>query len=378
MPTTHRLRSLLCLVLACGGDRPKPVDPFPDCTAEDCHQISDPACWEHCYNERADCGETGIDCGGECGDCFDPCAGHCINDAQDCGETGTDCGGECGACVDPCANHCDNGSMNCGETGVDCGGECGACAEDDADFIAVSIPSTAACNSTIVGTAQILNTGTSTWTRDDFKLGRVDGSDLSFSIGDPNRVWLPTGVSVPPGESHTFEVRFRAEAAGTYSQGLRMVHESVGWFGDAVTATIDVSCEDPGGGQCTSENCGINFPLDSCCCDESIAFYYEGVVADAQERVVARAANGEQVGLDGDTVTDNWVYLAVLAEEIDATGTHDGYVKTSEHPGRALEDHIWLKPLGVDRSEHYDVVTSQQGVWLHGVVVCDPMNPYWE
>jgi hypothetical protein len=84
-------------------------------------------CTGHCSNGTQDCGETGVDCGGECSACVDPCTGHCSNGTQDCGETGVDCGGECSACVDPCTGHCSNGTQDCGETGVDCGGECSAC-----------------------------------------------------------------------------------------------------------------------------------------------------------------------------------------------------------------------------------------------------------
>jgi len=48
-----------------------------------------------------DCGEEGVDCGGACRACEDPCAGHCGNETLDCGEEDVDCGGECAPCEPP-------------------------------------------------------------------------------------------------------------------------------------------------------------------------------------------------------------------------------------------------------------------------------------
>ncbi len=98
-----------------------------DCGGE-CAACADP-CAGHCQNGVHDCGELGADCGGSCADCADPCASHCGNGASDCGETGTDCGGSCLACTEPCAGHCTSGAQDCGETGLDCGGDCPACAD---------------------------------------------------------------------------------------------------------------------------------------------------------------------------------------------------------------------------------------------------------
>lgn len=108
----------------------------------------------HCINRTLETalGETDIDCGGECGDCFistvnggplhcEPwhkCPhgeGYCSLD--DACQTGTKCGSTLTgprfglvaggrACVKP---HCDNGVYEpaLGETAKDCGGECGNC-----------------------------------------------------------------------------------------------------------------------------------------------------------------------------------------------------------------------------------------------------------
>ena len=98
-----------------------------------------------CVELGVECGRWGDGCGGvvECGECgggeacntdgmcVPVCDGHCSDGVQNCGEEGVDCGGECEPCGDPCEGHCTDGVQNCGETGVDCGGECGPCGECD-------------------------------------------------------------------------------------------------------------------------------------------------------------------------------------------------------------------------------------------------------
>ncbi|MBI5525506.1 MAG: hypothetical protein HY897_04165 [Deltaproteobacteria bacterium] len=117
-----------------GTDSSLPSDDSFDGAWDGSHDAADggdgggaDACTDHCQNGNADCGETGVDCGGECGPCADPCTDHCQNGNADCGETGVDCGGECAPCEDPCAGHCTNGKTDCGETGEDCGGDCPDC-----------------------------------------------------------------------------------------------------------------------------------------------------------------------------------------------------------------------------------------------------------
>ena len=130
---------------------------------------TDPSLPVHCSDGLAGTGETGLDCGDECGKCppGEGCAvdGDCLQQvctasvcaAPSCGdgkkngdETGVDCGGTqcagappCPVCTGPsdCApgESCDLGSGQCegpgcldglqngGETGPDCGGPCVAC-----------------------------------------------------------------------------------------------------------------------------------------------------------------------------------------------------------------------------------------------------------
>ncbi len=107
-------------------------EPTSDAAAATASEQEARSCWPRnkaCRNGVRDCGETGIDCGGSCGACVDPCLNHCGNGRLDCGEGGVDCGGTCTACVDACLNHFGNGKLDCGEGGVDCGGTCTACVD---------------------------------------------------------------------------------------------------------------------------------------------------------------------------------------------------------------------------------------------------------
>ncbi len=209
--------------------------------------IADP-CAGHCGNSRQDCGESGIDCGGECAACGDPCAGHCGNSRQDCGESGIDCGGECPACGDPCAGHCGNSRQDCGETGIDCGGAgCGPCdGSDDAAIAGHTLPARMTADATVWATVSVENTGTNTWYRDGlqgYKLGYV-GDDSNPFIPAPgqNRVLLQVGQTVAPGASVTFNVGLRAPSApGTYTARFQMVLEGRHWFGQIASQEVEVS-----------------------------------------------------------------------------------------------------------------------------------------
>ncbi len=89
----------------------------------------------------------------------------------------------------------------------------------------------------------VRNTGTSTWTNPEFKLGAVnDGQgDASRFLGGV-RVHLPNGASVAPGQTHTFRFRIQAPATeGTYQPEFRMVHELVRWFGARAGGQVAVT-----------------------------------------------------------------------------------------------------------------------------------------
>ncbi len=114
---------------------------------------------------------------------------------------------------------------------------------DASEVVASALPDALACGELFAASVTVRNTGASTWTPDEFKLGTVDDSDPLFAGGD-TRVWLGEGVSVPPGDAHTFEFALTAPAQpGTYLTDWRMVHEGVQWFGATAAANVVVSCE---------------------------------------------------------------------------------------------------------------------------------------
>lgn len=124
-------------------------------------------CWQtHCENGVQDSGETGIDCGGDCGSCgvcpgtngdsnfcttSCPCGvgqGDCDNDAE-C-TAGNICGVNNGALYGFPSNfdfcwpaHCENHALDSalGETGVDCGGQCAPCGAGTAQVLITEVQS---------------------------------------------------------------------------------------------------------------------------------------------------------------------------------------------------------------------------------------------
>ena len=56
-----------CVVIAC----------------EDAGTISGNDCLDHCQNDKQDCNEKGVDCGGDCDPCWDACYEHCSNGKKD-------------------------------------------------------------------------------------------------------------------------------------------------------------------------------------------------------------------------------------------------------------------------------------------------------
>lgn len=103
---------------------------------------------------------------------------------------------------------------------------------DDARFVAWTVPATVTAGSSFRVTVTMRNTGTTTWTRDAFRLGSQAPQDnLTWGRG---RVLLPASAAVEPGQSYVFDVVLTAPAApGPTPFQWRMVHEGVQWFGAA-------------------------------------------------------------------------------------------------------------------------------------------------
>lgn len=127
------------------------------------------------------------------------------------------------------------------------GGEGGSSGEpvldDDAVVVAAVLPQALACGAPFAATVTMRNTGSSTWTHPDFKLGIVDDSDPLFTGGD-TRVWLDEGARVAPGEEHSFAFDLSAPLLpGAYISDWQMVHEGVQWFGATARSEVVVTCD---------------------------------------------------------------------------------------------------------------------------------------
>ena len=114
--------------------------------------------------------------------------------------------------------------------------------DDDAVVADAWLPDALGCGEAFVAEVEVTNTGAATWTREEgYKLGAVDDADPFF--GEDPRVWLDEDDVVLPGERHVFAFELTAPAsAGTYTTDWRMVHEHVQWFGETVTAEVEVAC----------------------------------------------------------------------------------------------------------------------------------------
>jgi hypothetical protein len=115
---------------------------------------------------------------------------------------------------------------------------------DAADIEFHSFPGTLNCGETATATVTVRNTGLADWTQSGgYKLGAVDDSDPFYGPG--TRVWLGESSLVPPQATWTFAVELTAPSTpGTFITDWRMVHEGVTWFGETVSASIDVECSE--------------------------------------------------------------------------------------------------------------------------------------
>jgi RHS repeat-associated protein len=122
-------------------------------------------------------------------------------------------------------------------------------AVDDATFVSQSGMQRPGTNPFITGEymqVQITmqNTGNTTWTdAGGYRLGSQNPQDNT--TWGTNRIYLPAGVSVAPGQSYTFSATLQAPGtSGSYPFQWRMVREGVAWFGQ-LTTNVNVLVADP-------------------------------------------------------------------------------------------------------------------------------------
>jgi len=154
--------------------------------------------------------------------------------AQD--ETGEDPTGEDPTGEDP------TGEDPTGEDSNDEGQDIPPLPDDDAEVVAVHLPTQLDCGATFQASVEMRNIGQATWTRaGGYKLGGVNDQDSLY--GPDARVWLDEGDAVAPGETHRFELELTAPlVADAYLTDWRMVHESIQWFGETTAETVTVTC----------------------------------------------------------------------------------------------------------------------------------------
>lgn len=101
----------------------------------------------------------------------------------------------------------------------------------DGAFVSQSVPTTLSTQASATATVTMRNTGTTDWS--DLALIRLSSTnpDDNTTWGR-NRVIIPTGVSVRPGDAYSFTFPITAPAAvGTANFQWRMIREGVGRFG---------------------------------------------------------------------------------------------------------------------------------------------------
>jgi hypothetical protein len=89
------------------------------------------------------------------------------------------------------------------------------------------------------------NTGTMTWSEASMtRLGGLNSDAVSFGMPNINgdRVTIPFGTSVAPGQQYTFSWTVTAPlTAGTYMPAYEMVWDGHQWFGVQASQSVNVN-----------------------------------------------------------------------------------------------------------------------------------------
>ncbi len=211
---------------------------------------------------------------------------------------------------------------------------------DSSELVSATLPTALACGATFNASVTMKNTGSVPWTRTDgYKLGAVGDSD-PFA---PHRIWLPSGVSVAPGQIYTFSWTMTAPSTpGTYTTDWRMVHELVRWFGPTASSNVTVSCI----GSCPSTDPVEEVPcLLPAAALAGPAFRAEPATDDEVRRQLAEAL--EHYALES-------VEPSRLRRELDATGR-----LTLTLGGSAYE--LELEPVDLRAPGYREVIVTAAG-----------------
>lgn len=109
----------------------------------------------------------------------------------------------------------------------------------NATFVSQSVPTSMTAGQNYSVSVTMRNTGDTTWTSDVYRLRSYNPQDNT--VWGFNRVYLPTGTTVPPGYDYTFYFTVTApSAAGSYNFQWRMVQEGIAEFG-SITPNVLVN-----------------------------------------------------------------------------------------------------------------------------------------
>jgi hypothetical protein len=144
----------------------------------------------------------------------------------------------------------------------------GGCSGDNSEFVSQSVPTTMDAGVNYNVSVTMKNPCGSTWTSDLYKLGSQNPHD-NLTWGT-NRVYLPPGTSVGPGNTFTFNYTVTAPSSpGFYNFQWRMVHEGVQWFGE-FTPNVVVNVVGSGCDAFAEQDCYYNggdwFDTSTCTC----------------------------------------------------------------------------------------------------------------
>lgn len=126
---------------------------------------------------------------------------------------------------------------------INYGVNCGVPTTNNAVCVSIQAPSSVQPGQVFSATVVMRNNGTSTWTSAaSYKLGSQNPTD--------NQVWRDPRVALPnsvaPRSSVTFSFSNTAPSTpGTYSFSWKMVQETVEWFGETCSASINVIAPTP-------------------------------------------------------------------------------------------------------------------------------------
>ncbi len=106
----------------------------------------------------------------------------------------------------------------------------GSSAINDAQYVSQNVPASMTPGQTVTVTVTMRNTGTTTWTdANGYRLGSQNPMDNTTWGSD--RISMPAGSSIAPGQQVAFSWTVTAPAAGTYNFQWQMRQSGVEWFG---------------------------------------------------------------------------------------------------------------------------------------------------